>query len=330
MTMSGVTDRYPWRDHPRWRALVQAAGADKGGPAIYSYQSSHDPWLTSSYYFETERGVVLFDTQLFLASAEELWEDIRTHTSGDLFAIVITHAHPDHFYGSTFFRRVAPGAFVLTSENVDEDMRRTAAGRHALVKREWPEDIPDRPEDLVFADATFPGIMALNFSELTVHLSEHGPAEAPVQIVGWIPELAALIAGDILSNRQHLYVAEGGIASWYQIVESLEKLAPSQVLTGHQGAATPELLTETKAVLAALLSLCSEELGPMHDPEDFAALDDEGRARVRAEMLRRFPEWYDAVMLHGEETILQYVLQGLSSESEGDGLLEGINRFTSS
>jgi glyoxylase-like metal-dependent hydrolase (beta-lactamase superfamily II) len=319
---------YPWRSDPRWRALVAAAQQDKGGPRIFSYQSSHDPWLTSSYYFETERGVVLFDTQLFRASAEELWEDIRAHTSGNLHAIVITHAHPDHFYGTTLLRKIAPAALVITSENVDADMRRTAAGRHALVRREWADEIPSHPDELVFADLTFPQRATLRFADLTVHLSEHGPAEAPVQIVGWIPELTTLVAGDILSNKQHLYVSEGGIASWYQILCSLEKLAPSVLLTGHQGPAGADLLTETKAVLATMLALGTQELTPGRDPEDFAALTDQARARIRQQLLERFPDWYDAVMLHGEETILEYVLQGLTSDAEGAGLLDGTSRFT--
>src|SRR5205807_489616 len=79
-TRMGV-DRYPWRGDPVWQRLVETR-AETGSDRIFAYQSSHDPWLTSSYYIETERGVVLFDTQLFLASAEELWADICRNTSG--------------------------------------------------------------------------------------------------------------------------------------------------------------------------------------------------------------------------------------------------------
>jgi glyoxylase-like metal-dependent hydrolase (beta-lactamase superfamily II) len=319
--------QYPWRADPRWQGLVATARANKRGPGFFAYQSAHDPWLTSSYYFETDRGVVLFDTQLFLASAEELWQDIQQHTSGKLFAIVITHAHPDHFYGTSLFRERAPAALVITSENVDADMRRTAAGRHALVAREWPEDIPGSVDELVFADLTFPGNLTLRFSDLTIELSEHGPAEAHVQIVGWIPEHKTLVAGDIVSNKQHLYVSEGGISSWYRILCALEQLDPAHVLSGHQGAATADLLTETKVVLATMLGLSAQELGPSHDPEDFSALSAEARACIRQRLLDRFPDWYDAIMLHDDETILQYALQGLSSDGEGDDLLTGVTRF---
>src|SRR5207245_1796702 len=134
-------DRYPWRGDPVWQRLVETR-AETGSDRVFAYQSSHDPWLTSSYYIDTERDVVLFDTQLFLASAEELWTDICRNTSGELFCIIVTHAHPDHFYGNTFFRRVTPQTPIITSVAVDEDIRQTAHGRFALVQREWPSDIP--------------------------------------------------------------------------------------------------------------------------------------------------------------------------------------------
>src|SRR5207244_11199754 len=98
-----------------WMAAQTAALKNTRHGSVFCYQSSHDPWFSSSYYFETERGVVLIDTQYFQSSAEELWENIRRDTSGQLLCIVVTHAHPDHYWGNAFFRRVAPNTPIITS-----------------------------------------------------------------------------------------------------------------------------------------------------------------------------------------------------------------------
>src|SRR5687767_10136069 len=111
-----VTERFPWRDDPEWQRLAAVDMSPES--RVFAYQSSHDPYLTCSYYVETERGVLLFDTQLFQSSAEELWEEIKANTSSPLAVAVITHGHPDHFWGTGFFRTVAPGLSVITSHAV--------------------------------------------------------------------------------------------------------------------------------------------------------------------------------------------------------------------
>src|SRR6516162_2929071 len=101
-----------WQKNPVWQQLLAQADDPSqtlhGDVVIHTYQSRQDPYFTSSYFFDTERGVVLVDTQIFNTAAEELWEAIQAKTSGKLFAIVNTHAHPDHYFGNTLFRRVAP------------------------------------------------------------------------------------------------------------------------------------------------------------------------------------------------------------------------------
>jgi glyoxylase-like metal-dependent hydrolase (beta-lactamase superfamily II) len=317
-----MTVSYPWREDPRWQELVAAAKRDRGGPEFWVYQSAHDPWLTCSYYFEWEGEVILFDTQTFQSSARELWHEIQHNTNGNLTTIVITHAHPDHCYGTGFFREIAPNARTITSRGVIEDLDRTLAPRVTFWSEVWGHEAPSSVHDIPYPDLVFDGRVTLRRGNRTLELWEVGPAEAPAQVVGWVPEERTLIVADVVQNRQTYYTADCALSEWYQILDQLERLKPEVLLTGHQGIGGPALFNETRSWIASYLGLLAGELGSERDPEDARALTNEARSRILAEMHRRFPEWYDPIMVAADDTTLSYSLLGYTTEEDGERLLK--------
>src|SRR5262245_26498236 len=322
--MSEDRRRKHWQEDPAWQKLLVQADAPsqtlQGDVVIHTYQSRQDPYFTSSYFFETERGVVLVDTQIFHTAAQELWDAIRAKTSGKLFAIVNTHAHPDHYFGNTLFRKVAPQAMIITSAGVLADMHATSAQRVAKTRKEWGDEVTNDPATLVYPDIGFEGQLTMAFDRITLKLWEVGPAEAPVQVVGWIPEHRAIITADILQNKQHHYFSARAIASWYRILQQFADLDPAYVLPGHQGIAAADLINETRQWHATFLSLMSEMLPRDADPEDIDKIDAAKRAHVVAEMRRRFPDWFDPYYYEGK-TVLQQCIDGHRSEMVGAQVL---------
>jgi glyoxylase-like metal-dependent hydrolase (beta-lactamase superfamily II) len=317
-----VTVTYPWRDDPRWQELVAAAQRDKGGPDLWVYQSAHDPWLTCSYYFEVAGEVILFDTQTFQSSAVELWQDIQRNTNGNLTTIIITHAHPDHCYGNGFFREVAPEARMITSRGVIDDLDRTLSPRVPFWAQVWGDEAPQAVDEVPYPEMVFDGRITLKLGDMTLELWEVGPAEAPAQVVGWIPERRALVVADVIQNRQTYYTPDCALGEWYQLLGELEDLNPERLLTGHQGIGGSELFNETRSWIASYLGLVAGELGPGHNPEDAASLSDDARTRVLEGMHRRFPDWYDPIMVAAGDSTLSYSLRGLTTEAEGERLHE--------
>jgi glyoxylase-like metal-dependent hydrolase (beta-lactamase superfamily II) len=312
----------PWRSDERWQQQHAKARTEIGGDPVFTYQSAHDPWFSSSYYFETERGVVVFDTQMCRSSAAELWEQIQANTSGEILCIINSHAHPDHFWGNTYFREMAPRAAIITSQNVLDDLRSTGPARVAVVPDTWGDEAITDATKLVYPEVAFDGRLRLCFDDLTLELWEVGPAETPVQVVGWIPEHRLLLAADVIQNRLTYYVSERSLNPWYQIVDDLQKLGPKRILTGHLGVAGPEVLDETKRWFAALLGLLSAETPLGTDPQDFGALDDDAVTRIVAEMRTRFPQWWDAMMFEPDESCLEFSLRGMRSEVLGATYME--------
>ena len=322
--MSSTTRPKHWKDDPAWNAVL-AASADPihtidGDVTIHTYQSRQDPYFTSSYFFETERGVVLVDTQIFHSAAEELWAEVRQKTSGNIFAIINTHAHPDHYWGNMLFRRVAPNATIITSAGVLADMRATSKQRVAKTYKEWGDEVPGNADDLVYPDIGFEGTLTLNFDRITLELKEYGPAEAPVQVVGWIPQHRALITADILQNKQHHYFSDRTLGSWYGILQQFAEIDPAFVLTGHQGVAGPELIAETKHWQATFLGLMAQQVPRDADPENIDVIDAVARRHVVAEMRRLFPDWFDPYYYEGK-TVLEQCIDGHRSEIIGAEVL---------
>lgn len=307
---------YPWKADPDWIAAHDAALQDTRRGPVFCYQSSHDPWFSSSYYFETDRGVVLIDTQYFQSSAEELWENIQRDTSGEMLGIVITHDHPDHYWGNTFFKRVTPRTPIITSAGVYRTIKETYVRQAEDIPELFRPDCLSDPADIVLPDTIFHERLTMRFESLTLELWECGPAECISQVVGWIPEERTLIAGDVLSSRQTVDVLQQSVEAWQMILRDFARLEPKHVLTGHLGAAGPELLTELDDWFADLLSLTAAELGPGEDPGRFAALNAASRSRVVSTMRARHPAWWDAMMFDTDESILEWALR-VAAEREG-------------
>jgi glyoxylase-like metal-dependent hydrolase (beta-lactamase superfamily II) len=282
---------------------------------IFGYESPHDDYQTCSYYYETDRGVVLFDAQFHRSSAEQLWDQIQENTSGEIACIVVSHAHPDHWFGLPVFRERSPRAIVISSDAVAREMRETSVARLALCKRRYGDECPAALETLVYPDVTFTGHATIGDGETRLELLEYGASEAPVNVVGWMPGSRALFVGDIVFQKQHLYFPDRALISWYSILQDFERLAPEVILTGHVDRGGPELINENKRWIATYLGLMANEVPRGSDIEDVDTLDDAARARVVAAMRAAFPDWVDISFVDG--TVLEAGMVGTRSEVEG-------------
>ena len=68
------------------------------GPVVHTYRAAETGLYVNSYLVEGEQGVVVVDTNLLLSDIEALRARLRA-LKKPLRAILVTHAHPDHFNG---------------------------------------------------------------------------------------------------------------------------------------------------------------------------------------------------------------------------------------
>lgn len=235
--------------------------------ALGTFTSDTAGFDTHSFYWDTGREVVVFDAQFTEQLAEKLIAEIKAKTSSPITYVVVTHPNPDKFNGVRPFQ--ALGAKVVASES-------TAAaipGVHAykqyyfvnVTKQFTAETYPREAK----VDVTFEGDYTLPLEDgAEVRLHELKAAGvSTTQTVAHIPELKALVVGDLVHVKAHAWL-EGGIkdgkpapdlASWKSALDELSVYDGATVYGGRGASADlAEAVKAEKAYLDGMNALVTK------------------------------------------------------------------------
>ena len=278
----------------------------------YSSYMAEDLGLrVNSHYLDTGQGVVLVDTQLHLPYAEEVLEQIRSNTDGDLRYIITTHAHPDHWYGNTVFRREFPRVPIITCRSVMEEIRATALPRRERWDALFGDRIP-KAADLVFPDCIFSGQLTLEVGGVTIQIDEHGPAESGAHTVVYIEEDETLITGDIVDSGKHPWIGERHIDDWCEKLQELPKrYRIRSILPGHGPSGGADLLEETTEWLTNYKRVVEKHLEP-----GATDLTEEGVEKAFQEIVSNYPDYF--LPRWGDKTNLGIGLRKLDNSFIGN------------
>jgi glyoxylase-like metal-dependent hydrolase (beta-lactamase superfamily II) len=226
---TGTTGRAPRRTTRRrllrgWAALAGTAlfaptasrlpGAARravasGGGALYAFENDANGFNTKTFFYDTGTAVVAFDAQFTPAGAEEAIAFLRTQTTSPLAYAVISHPNPDKFNGIPAFQ--AAGARVVASRATVEAMPGVHAYKRAFFVGAGMFTDETYPQ-LGTVDVVVEGSATLDLGNgRRVDLSElRHPGVSSTQTVSHVPELDALVVGDLVHHKAHAWL-EGGI-----------------------------------------------------------------------------------------------------------------------
>ncbi|MFE5816181.1 MBL fold metallo-hydrolase [Streptomyces sp. NPDC056479] len=240
-------------------------------PRPFGDTMAWDPMTSTLIYGDSD--AVLVDTLTTEAEAEALAAWVALHHR-NLTTIYITHGHLDHFAGVSVLKRhfptarcvAAPGAVELARKQQVAFYRKLLPGRLPAVI-----PLPDPYNDEV---------LTLEGHELRIIQQGHTDAADSTSL--YVPSLDLVVAGDVLYNQCHQYVAgltPENLANWLAALDRLAALNPKVAVAGHKkpGAAdTPEAIEWTKRYLT-----------------DFARLREEtsGDAELFGAMTKQYPGW---------------------------------------
>jgi glyoxylase-like metal-dependent hydrolase (beta-lactamase superfamily II) len=207
---------------------------------------------------------VLFDTQFTIADARRVAGLIKNNCA-KLRAIVVTHEHPDHYWGASELLRIFPKTPVVSTTPVVEEAKKQFAGKYGYWKQKYGEQILDEKQ-VVFPEprtvAEIQKIVAID--GLKVDVFEQIEGESAHSIVVSIKNLSALIVGDLVFNRVHLWLADNHpLESWKARLAFLKSLNAARVYAGHSRAGEVprgELIDDNLTYLSTFQGLTSQSL----------------------------------------------------------------------
>jgi glyoxylase-like metal-dependent hydrolase (beta-lactamase superfamily II) len=237
-----------------------------------------------------ERDAVLIDPPLTSAQAEAVGDWVEA-TGKNLTHVFATHGHGDHWFTAGVLAHRF-GAQVVATEGTIKEMHRNVALRPVFWDRLFPQQIPDAPVTAV----AVPG-NRLTLEGHDLHIVEVGHSDTDETSVLHVPDLELVVAGDVIYNGVHQYLAEsgdGGRDAWRKAITTVEELRPRRIVTGHKNKRLDDDADRAIAETRSYLDAVDEVLAKHDDPLGFFNA-----------MLERFPErlnpgalWGGAVALY--------------------------------
>ncbi|WP_051709323.1 MBL fold metallo-hydrolase [Streptomyces sp. NRRL S-350] len=191
-----------------------------------------------------ERTAILVDAQLTRSAGRELAEWVAGK-GRRLLAIVVTHQHPDHYFGAEEVLKLFPDAQLLAAPAVVEGIRRTAAAKVAQWKPVYGDDIPDHP---LIPAVLLPQPLMLDRQVIPVLLL--GQGDCGDSTVVHVPSIRTVIAGDFVYNGTHVWTADTTPTqrtTWGHNLGRIADLGVDRVIAGHRA---PDQDDDTARVLA--------------------------------------------------------------------------------
>jgi glyoxylase-like metal-dependent hydrolase (beta-lactamase superfamily II) len=202
-----------------------------------------------------KRDAVLIDTFFTLEHSAKLADQIAA-SGKSLTYIYVTHAHGDHFFGINMLKRRFPNARAVAPVSVVERIDKRLAGDMQLLRSRFPGQVPDDPGTPERLDE---GAIELEGHSLIP--IEAGFTDSADSTSLYVPSIGLIVAGDVVYNGIHPFLAETTAQSrveWIGALEKLEALEPQAVVAGHKipdHDDDPRNIAETRQYLRDFLRL---------------------------------------------------------------------------
>ena len=190
-------------------------------------------WVTnSSTLIFGDHDAVLVDTFTTVAQNEALIEWVKEHNRR-LTHVYLTHGHGDHVYGIGQLLEAFPSARAIGTSGTfaESQIQAREEYRDGFWGRLFPGQIPVPVLPEIIEDDHF----ELEGHALQIVQAGHTDTEGTTFL--WVPDIRLVVAGDVVYNETHMYLAESTGESrmeWIASLEMVKSLDPIHVVAGHK------------------------------------------------------------------------------------------------
>jgi glyoxylase-like metal-dependent hydrolase (beta-lactamase superfamily II) len=245
--------------------------------AIHTYTSPESAGLVNSQIIETSNHLVLIDTQYLLPFATELKEFLES-IKKPIERIIISHSHPDHWFGNELFKDQA--IFALQEvRSILEQAADVMIKNYQFLNENGP---------LIPTTKTLPNF-TLNEGTFTVDSVEFSVikfTDAEDSVIAGIEILKEniLIAQDIVYDFTHAFTTElvDVQNKWIEILENIKLKNYSLILGGHGTPSEGDIITPAIAYLHDATATIQKALNE--------GIDKESKTQIYSQaMLEKYP-----------------------------------------
>ncbi len=199
--------------------------------SVITYAAPAEGFMSNSHILIGENEAILIDAQFSPAEGKKVGELIKS-TGKELVGIIITHPHPDHYYGLEFIGKEFGGAEITGGPETIAGVRNTS--------KYWTGSDDKRQ---AFSDLTVlqNGELKLEDVQITYRIFKGG--ESVENTVVYIPSSQTLFVGDLASGGVHMWVGENNVEKWLGQLSEIRAIGPiSKVYPGHGPAGGADIL----------------------------------------------------------------------------------------
>ncbi|MDB5863389.1 MAG: glyoxylase-related zinc-dependent hydrolase [Betaproteobacteria bacterium] len=216
-------------------------------PGLY-YQYHHQE--SNNAFLVTDEGVLVIDTRQHPKRAEELVATIRKITDKPIRWVVNTHAHGDHYFGNSVFKR--EGATIIAHRdtagmmkaNFELEMKR----RMGYFKQRGYDSADVK---LTLPDVTFDSRYPLTIGGRQVEIFYIGAGQNPGDTFVYFPKERVLYAGGPFSKESWPNPSfTPSMQGWTEVLRKIAAMDVDQYLGGHGDIGTRQDVLNEARMLA--------------------------------------------------------------------------------
>ena len=203
--------------------------------------------VSNSHIIETPKKLIMIDAQFNFKLAKKLNSYIKS-LNKPLDRIILSHAHPDHWFGSEIFKDTK----IVSTQGVKTDLKNHGERYIKIMKPKLKDNMPD---NVIILDEII-NLGNKNWDGLNVILEEYTEHESHHSIAIKIPKYGVMIGQDLFYHNTHLVASDKNRnKNWAKILKSFYKKEASNyptILVGHGTNTNPEVFNEDIAYLEKL------------------------------------------------------------------------------
>lgn len=214
--------------------------------------------IANSIMVEGDGGNIIIDSSDSTYEAEEIYKLFKQKNSNPIKAIIYTHNHGDHTFGTAYYlttQKERPK--IIAHQSTDYYMQRILGIINPIISTRstrmfgtaLPEDdvinvgigkslnISKSPFGYVSPDTTFEDELKINIAGVNIELY-HAPGETNDQLFVWLPNHKSLMPGDnIYKTFPNLYTIRGtthrDVMGWVSSLDHMRSFNSEYVFPSH-------------------------------------------------------------------------------------------------